>query len=226
VPSSPHARPLRIVCIGAHPDDVEAGCGGTIARYADLGHRVTIVYLTRGERGIPGTHAQATAEIRTAEAEEACRILGAVPRFAGHVDGETGCTPGHVAEFQALLAAEHPDIVFAHWPVDTHADHQTTGILTLRAVLAPPEPVALYFFEVNRGVQTMDFHPTAYVDITATRERKKAALFAHRSQEGEERIYRVQTEPTERLRGAELGVAAAEGFIRFGGSADDRQFLP
>src|SRR5260370_414134 len=46
-------RPLKIVCVGAHPDDPESGCGGTLARYAELGHRVTVLYLTRGERGIP-----------------------------------------------------------------------------------------------------------------------------------------------------------------------------
>src|ERR671932_508675 len=47
-------RPIKVVCLGAHPDDPESGCGGTLARYAELGHRVTIIYLTRGERGILG----------------------------------------------------------------------------------------------------------------------------------------------------------------------------
>ena len=44
-------RPLHVVCVGAHPDDPESGCAGTLARYAGAGHRVTIVYLTRGEAG-------------------------------------------------------------------------------------------------------------------------------------------------------------------------------
>src|SRR5689334_3171901 len=67
---------LKVVCVGGHPDDPESGCGGTLALYAAQGHRVTIVYLTRGERGIPGTSDSDAAAIRTAEAEAACRILG------------------------------------------------------------------------------------------------------------------------------------------------------
>src|SRR6266481_4836601 len=61
------SRPLRIVCVGAHPDDPESGCGGTLARYASAGHAVTIVYLTRGERGIAGKSFDEAARIRSAE---------------------------------------------------------------------------------------------------------------------------------------------------------------
>src|SRR5438067_11427259 len=74
-----HSRPLRVVCVGAHPDDPESGCGGTLARYSEAGHKVSIVYLTRGERGIAGKSLEEAAAIRTAEAQAACRILGATP---------------------------------------------------------------------------------------------------------------------------------------------------
>src|SRR5579875_666084 len=68
-------RVLSVVCVGAHPDDPESGCGGTLAHYAERGHRVTVIYLTRGEAGVRGkTHEQAAA-IRTAEAEQACRMI-------------------------------------------------------------------------------------------------------------------------------------------------------
>src|SRR5205823_1354592 len=80
---------LRVVCVGAHPDDPESGCGGTLARYAAAGHRVTVLYLTRGERGIPDKSFDEAAAIRTREAEEACRILRAHPVFAGQIDGDT-----------------------------------------------------------------------------------------------------------------------------------------
>src|SRR5438445_10449264 len=83
------ARKLSVVCVGGHPDDPESGCGGTLARYSESGHRVTIVYLTRGERGIPGKSLDEAAAIRTAEAREACRILGSKPIFAGQIDGAT-----------------------------------------------------------------------------------------------------------------------------------------
>src|SRR5438128_8256986 len=80
---------LNIVCIGGHPDDPESGCGGTLARYAALGHAVTIIYLTRGEAGIAGESHEQAAAIRSAECEASCKILGAKPVFAGQVDGST-----------------------------------------------------------------------------------------------------------------------------------------
>ena len=73
---------LKVVCVGGHPDDPESGCGGALALYTKAGHQVTVVYLTRGERGIQGKTLDEAATIRTAEAQEACRILGAKPVFA------------------------------------------------------------------------------------------------------------------------------------------------
>src|SRR5213075_1824371 len=91
-----HNASLKVVCIGAHPDDPESGCGGTLARYAALGHAVTIVYLTRGERGIDGKSLDEAARIRTAESETACRLLGATPVFFGQIDGATEVTRAQV----------------------------------------------------------------------------------------------------------------------------------
>src|SRR6516165_7399529 len=60
------SRPWQIVCVGAHPDDPESGCGGTLSRYAAAGHAVTVIYLTRGEGGIKGKSAEDAAAIRSA----------------------------------------------------------------------------------------------------------------------------------------------------------------
>src|SRR5258708_3193781 len=79
-------RLLKVVCVGAHPDDPESGCGGTLARYTAAGHQVTAIYLTRGEAGIPGKSHDEAAAIRSGEAEAACKVLGAKPIFAGQVD--------------------------------------------------------------------------------------------------------------------------------------------
>src|ERR1041384_6471473 len=138
---------LRVVCVAAHPDDPESGCGGTLARYAALGHAVTIVYLTRGERGIDGKSLDEAARIRTAECEAACRIIGAKPAFFGQIDGATEMTRAQVDAMQRLLAAQAPDVLFTHWPVDTHMDHQVASMLTIRAWkhMKSPRP---YFFEV------------------------------------------------------------------------------
>jgi LmbE family N-acetylglucosaminyl deacetylase len=204
-------RTLNVVCVGGHPDDPESGCGGTLARYAEKGHRVTIIYLTRGEAGIPGKSHQEAAAIRTAEAEAACRILGARPVFAGQIDGDTAVDRRRAEAFAALLKAEQPDVVLTHWPIDTHPDHQAASFLAIRAHTERIGRFALFFFEVNAGSQTMAFLPTNYVDVTSVREKKKAALFAHRSQDGEA-IFREHHEIMENFRGRESGVAAAEAF--------------
>jgi LmbE family N-acetylglucosaminyl deacetylase len=208
-------RRLKVVCVGGHPDDPESGCGGTLARYAAAGHAVTILYLTRGEAGIAGKSHDEAATIRTAEAETACKILGAKPVFAGQIDGSTVVDAKATETFMALLSSERPDIVFTQWPIDTHADHQAASLLTFRTWSRGGRKFEIYYYEVNLGSQTMDFHPTDYVDITAVREKKKAALFAHKSQNGEE-IYRRHHEVMEGIRGRESGRAAAEAFVHLG----------
>jgi LmbE family N-acetylglucosaminyl deacetylase len=204
--------PLHVVCVGGHPDDPESGCGGTLARYAAAGHRVTIVYLTRGERGIAGKALDEAAKIRTAEAERACSILGTAAKFAGQIDGATEVTPAAIERLVALVRAEAPDVIFTHWPIDSHPDHQAASVLTMRAWYALKQAFPVYFFEVDAGAQTIGFRPTTYVDVTAVRESKKRALFAHESQRGDV-IYRDYHEPMESFRGREIGVAAAEAFI-------------
>src|SRR6266571_3964550 len=90
------ARKLKVVCVGAHPDDPESGCAGTLLRYAEEGHMVTIVYLTRGERGIRDKSLDESAKIRSAECEAACKIIEAKPVFFGQIDGATEVTKTHV----------------------------------------------------------------------------------------------------------------------------------
>jgi LmbE family N-acetylglucosaminyl deacetylase len=206
------ARPLSVVCIGGHPDDPESGCGGTLARYAALRHRVTILYLTRGERGISGRSLDEAARIRTGEAERACSILGVTPKFAGQIDGDTEVTAAAIDRLVSLVRTAAPDVVFTHWPIDSHPDHQAASVLTMRAWYALKQTFPIYFFEVNAGSQTIGFRPTDYVEITAVRETKKRALFAHESQHGDV-IYRDYHEPMESFRGREIGVRAAEAFI-------------
>jgi LmbE family N-acetylglucosaminyl deacetylase len=209
---APVKTPLSVVCVGAHPDDPEESSFGTLARYAEAGHRVTILYLTRGERGIQGKSLAEAAAIRTAEAEAACRIIGAKAVFAGQIDGDTEANRKRTEAFRSLLYALQPDVVFTHWPIDTHSDHQVASLLTLRAYLSAPRPFRLYYFEVESGEQALGFTPMVYVDITATRAKKQAALFSHKSQHGEA-IYHRHHELIERFRGREIGTEAAEAFF-------------
>jgi LmbE family N-acetylglucosaminyl deacetylase len=202
---------LRVVVAGAHPDDPETGCGGTIARLSDVGHEVVILYLTRGERGIKGKTFEEAGRIRTAEAQKACEILKARPVFAGQVNGKVEVNYARYDEFLKLVQGEQPDVVFTHWPIDTHEDHRATSLLVYDAWLRMERKFALYYFEVMTGMQTSQFLPTHYVDITAMEARKRAACFAHASQNPEE-FYAVHDQMN-RCRGMELGTKYAEAFI-------------
>ena len=213
---------LKIVCVGAHPDDPESGCGGTLARYAALGHAVTIVYLTRGERGIEGKSLDEAARIRIAECDAACRIIGAKPAFFGQIDGATEVTRAQVDAMQRLLATQTPDVLYTHWPVDTHMDHQVASMLTIRAWMNLKTPL-LYFFEVDTGSQTEEFLPNTYVDVSPVLDQKKRALFAHVSQDGQG-IWREHHEVMAQWRGREAGVAAAEAFVHL--NRDQTSALP
>jgi len=132
--------------------------------------------------------------------------------FAGQIDGATVVDRNAAESFSHLISTEQPDVVLTQWPIDTHPDHQAASLLTLRAWLAGDRRFELYYYEVNLGSQTMGFHPTAYVDITPVREKKKSALFAHKSQGGEE-IYRQYHRPMEDFRGRESGYQTAEAFV-------------
>jgi N-acetylglucosamine malate deacetylase 1 len=209
----PSGDAQHVVCLGGHPDDPESGCGGTLARYAAVGHRVTVIYLTRGERGIPGRSLDEAAKIRTAEAEQACKILGATPAFAGQIDGATEVNAREIERIVSLVKTAAPAAMFTHWPIDSHPDHQAASLLTMRAWYALKQSFPLYFFEVNAGSQTIAFRPTVHVDVTPTRDVKRRALLAHVSQRADE-IYRVHHEPMEIFRGREIGTTAAEAFIR------------
>jgi N-acetylglucosamine malate deacetylase 1 len=206
------SEPLKVLVAGGHPDDPESGCGGSIARYADAGHEVVALYLTRGEAGIPGTSHEEAARIRTTEAERACALLGARARFAGQVDGDTRVDRAAYAAMRELLAEEKPDLVFTHWPIDTHPDHRAVSLLVYDAWLRTGRTAALFYFEVLTGDQTQLFRPTDYVDISAVARRKRDACFAHVSQKPEE--WYPAHERMSRFRGMEHGCEHAEAFVR------------
>ena len=207
------AKKLKIVVAGAHPDDPESSSGGTMALYADAGHEVVALYLTRGEAGIHGKSHDEAAKIRTAEAEAACAILRARPVFLSQIDGATEINAARYEEAANAIRQEKPDILITHWPVDTHRDHRVIAMLMYEAWLRSKRVFELFFFEVESGDQTQHFAPTHYVDITSTEKRKRRACYAHPSQNAEKGFY-VLHDQMNRFRGQEAGVKYAEAFIR------------
>jgi LmbE family N-acetylglucosaminyl deacetylase len=214
--STTPVRKVKIVCMGGHPDDPESGCGGTLAKLSAMKNDVTVIYLTRGEAGITGKSHDEAAAIRTNEALAACRVLNVKPVFAGQIDGDTVVNNEWVGKIQELLADEKPDIVLTHWPIDSHKDHQAASLLTIQTWMRAKQKFELYFFEVCAGEQTMVFRPTDYVDITGVHEQKRKAVFCHTSQDPDS-IYSCGHASMEDFRGREMGVKAAEAFVRMTG---------
>ncbi|HMF77473.1 MAG TPA: PIG-L family deacetylase [Bryobacteraceae bacterium] len=204
------ARRLKIIVTGGHPGDPECGCAGTVARYADVGHEVVLLYLNRGEGYCQGGDSHPCGPVRTAEARKACQILKARPAFLGQLDGHAVVDATHYEELRRLLDSENPDIVFAQWPIDSHRDHRALSTLVLDAWLAAGKKYALYYYEVTDD--TMMFSPSEYVDISAVEDRRRAACYAHVSQ-NPDKWYPGQAELT-RLRGRESGYGQAEAFLR------------
>lgn len=212
-------RKLKVVVAGAHPDKIEIGCGGTIARYTDLGHEVVAIYLTKGERGLTGKSYEEAGRIRAAEAIKACEILKARPVFAGQVNGRVEVNYARYDEYRKILEAENPDIVFSHWPLDSHEDQRANFLLIYDAWLQGKKNFALYFYEVMTGHFTLQFTPTHYVDITETESRKHQACLAHASKDFETLYASVQEVNV--FRGHECGRKYAEAFIRHVQSPDE-----
>ncbi len=211
---------LKVVVTGGHPGDPECGCAGTIARYTDLGHEVVLLYMNRGEGYCSGADPSQCGAIRTAEAEKACRILKARPAFAGQYDGRPIVDNAHYDEFRRIFDAEKPDIVFSQWPIDQHRDHRALSNLVLDAWLKSGKKAALYYYEVAED--TMMFSPDEYVDVSSVEDRRRAACYAHASQ-NPEKWFPLQMQIT-RFRGTESGCPDAEGFLRH--FMSKRAFLP
>ncbi|HEY0552803.1 MAG TPA: bacillithiol biosynthesis deacetylase BshB1 [Thermoanaerobaculia bacterium] len=176
---------LDVLAIGAHPDDVELGCGGTLALLARAGRKVGILHLTRGEMGTRGT-----AEERHAEAEAAARALGASELgFLDCGDGGLRTGPAEEDTLIARLREWSPDLVLGPTPHDRHPDHGRAHQLVEAACFyaglrnrapqagAPHRPAAVFSY-----MQHDIFQPTFVVDVTAVWEAKVESLRAYRSQ--------------------------------------------
>ncbi len=216
--NTPPGKKWSVVCVGGHPDDPESGCGGTLSKLANAGHQVTVIYLTRGEAGIAGASHTDASVTRTREAELACKIMNAKPIFAGQIDGDTVVNNEWTSKVRKLIETQNPDIVFTHWPIDSHKDHQAASMMTIQAWMQGGKKFQLYFFEVCLGDQTHIFKPTDYIDITEVREQKRKAVYCHTSQ-NPAGIYEANDcnhKKMEEFRGMEINVAAAEAFVKCG----------
>lgn len=222
---------MNILAIGAHPDDVEEYCGGTLAKYAKLGHKVFTATATNGNIGSATLPMEEIAAIRKEEARRAAAHIGAEYICLDYDDEMFFEDRAARIAFIDLVRYCKADVILTHYPEDYNPDHELTSkIVTDIAVMIPIEkiktknkpvdkiPIIAYFEPVN-GI---NFNPTEYVDITDVMDIKMAMCSEHKSQvawmadnykdilEGKDYFDGVET--MAKFRGMQCGVDYAEGF--------------
>jgi bacillithiol biosynthesis deacetylase BshB1 len=173
-----------LLVFGPHPDDLEIGVGGAIAKHVSLGHSVALCDLTHGELGTNGTPQE-----RLAESEAARVVLGAASRDNLRLpDGGIGDDPSHLKTVVSFIRRIKPKTILAPYEHDRHPDHVAASRLVTRAAFlsgltrysapgAAWKPDWVLFYFINDSTT-----PSFVVDVSATYESKRAALACHRTQ--------------------------------------------
>jgi LmbE family N-acetylglucosaminyl deacetylase len=197
---------MKILAIGAHPDDIEAGCAGTLAKYAQNGHDIYLLVMSEGHRG-------GTRTVRKKEQMKSAKILK--PRallWGGCEDTMLSLHMNRmVQDIEAVLKKVNPDFIFVQYEEDTHQDHRSLAKATISATRYIRN---VLFYE---GPTTQSFSPTVFVDIKETIDTKFAMLLAHQSQVRKTNIEGLSitdiVRSTAVFRGIQGRVQFAEGFV-------------
>jgi LmbE family N-acetylglucosaminyl deacetylase len=219
---------MQILFVGCHPDDLEIGCGGTIARFAREGHTVFICHVANGNMGHTEIMPEELRRIRLSEAQEAGKLLGAVVVDTLDI-GDLKVRADNLETIQKMvdiIRRTQPDVIITHSPDDYMTDHIEVSKLVFDASFSASIPhyttrvagvakiTPLYYMDTVAGI---NFQPTEYVDISEVIETKLAALACHQSQirwlkdhDGIDFLDFVRT--VSKFRGLQSGVAYAEGF--------------
>jgi LmbE family N-acetylglucosaminyl deacetylase len=194
-------RSDSIVAVGAHPDDVELGCGGTLCAAAAAGRKIAVVYLTKGEKS-------GNPEARMEESRKALGVLGVHKVYFGDFS-DTEIPGSHKAiEFLEKIFEDHKaETVLTHSTHDSHQDHRQVGWLSLSAFRNASRLLA---YETPRV--TGDFSPTYFVDISKYVHSKWESLTCHCTQKSKRYIQYESMVNLASFRGSQVGLNAAEAF--------------
>lgn len=191
-----------ILAVGAHPDDIELGCGGTLYRAIQRGTCAIAVFLTKGEKS-------GNMETRIEESTEALRVLGVKEvHFGDFPDTEIPESFKAIDYLEQFAIKYKPDLVFTHTVNDTHQDHRQVGWLSMSAFRNVNKILA---YETPR-VRPANFLPTYFVDINGCVDKKWEALKCHVSQQTKRYLAYESTVNLASFRGSQVGVREAEAF--------------
>jgi LmbE family N-acetylglucosaminyl deacetylase len=219
-------NPISVLAIGAHPDDLELQCAGTLARYVQQGARVNLAIATDGSAGHRTIPAKELVKVRKQEATRSASILGVDLHWLGFPDERLAEDIDTRLRFIELIRLVRPQVILTHHPQDYHPDHRAVNHLVFAASFVAQLPnvqtvspalewvPALYYFENFSGV---NFIPSEFVDITSTFGLKRQMLACHQSQmtwleERQEQNFLEMIAVQARFRGLQCGVTYAEGF--------------
>jgi len=206
-------KSLKIVAIGAHPDDIELACGGTLAYAKENGHEVHMVIITGESSKDHNDNYIRTDDEAKSEQIEAAKVLGVDNLYIlGFEDMSVPYSKELISKLDKLMNDISPDIVFTHFVFDTHQDHIRTAQSTLSA--ARKQNTVLLYEPINpSGRGYIPFRAQVYFDITTTIEKKLESLKAHKSQYlkyGDDWINSIKARA--KFRGFEISSEYAECF--------------
>jgi len=195
----------KVLAIAPHPDDIEIGCGGTLAEYARRGVEVHLFVATDGARG-------GDADARHREQEDSAAVLGIKKvHWGGFQDTELPAGSELIHMLEALVGEIEPHTVLVNYHEDTHQDHRALSRATHSATRHIPNVLA---YETP---STLNFEPHVFMDIHATLANKLKALSTHASQIERTNIQGVNIVEialaTVHFRGVQAKMSCAEAFV-------------
>lgn len=195
---------MKILAIGAHPGDIEFGCGGTLYKYRLKGHHVEMLLLTDGAKG-------GDPKIRKKEQEEAANLIGARALHWGEFgDCAIPYDSKAIMVIEKVINDINPDLVFAHYMDDTHQDHRNAALASITASRKVRNLLLYESFSTNR------FSPQVFIDITSLADKKLEFLGTHKSQQNKTYTDGITVSSISRslaeIRGSEIFVKNAEAF--------------
>ncbi len=219
---------MNILALGAHPDDIEMQCAGTLALYARQGHKIYMAIATNGNVGSPTLSRSEIADIRHREQEKSCAVIGAELIWMDFDDEWLFNDRATRSVFIDAIRQANPDVMIVHGQGDYHPDHRISGQIaedaripaTVRLVktVLPAIPAIPHLFFMDNP-EGLGFEPEFFVDIETVLPIKRKMLTCHESQNawvsdvvGKGLDLGDIMEKNAAARGKQAGMAFAEGF--------------